>query len=151
MTDDDALLAELAEAEWAARQVPNRILTAGRAAFAWRTVDAELAQLTSDSATGPELAGAGSGTRAGSGTHRRLSFETDALTVEVEVAPEGLHGQVVPPQPGTVELQQQDGAASTAAVDDVGWFTFAIAPVHLFRLRLRTRDGGQVVTEWTTP
>lgn len=40
---DEHLLADLAEAVLAARKVPPRLVDAGKAAFAWHTVDAELA------------------------------------------------------------------------------------------------------------
>ena len=48
--DDDHLLAALGEAVRAARAVPPEFTAAGQAAFTWRTIDAELAALTFDSA-----------------------------------------------------------------------------------------------------
>ncbi|MBM7813870.1 hypothetical protein [Saccharothrix algeriensis] len=55
---DEVLLRELAEALAEARTVPEEFVEAGRAAFAWRTVDAELVVLLTsyDSTMDPELA-----------------------------------------------------------------------------------------------
>lgn len=49
MTDEE-LLAELGAALRTAEEVPAGFVNAGKAAFAWRGVDAELAALTFDSA-----------------------------------------------------------------------------------------------------
>lgn len=45
---DEQLVADLAEALRTEREVPDRLIEIGRAAFAWRHVDAELAALTDD-------------------------------------------------------------------------------------------------------
>ena len=86
------------EAVRAAVEVPESFLEAGRAAFAWRTADAELAALTRDSATEPVAAG----TRAAGPTVRSVSFVAHGLSIEVDLTNDALHGQVVPPQPGEV-------------------------------------------------
>jgi len=144
MTDDD-ILAELAEARRAASDVPGRILEIGRAAFAWRTVDAELVALSHDSAASPTA-----GTRAEQAAVRALTFVARDLTIEVEVTDDALQGQVVPPQPGEIELRDRTGAVATAPVDEVGWFVIARVPRGMFRLHLHTASGATVVTEWIT-
>lgn len=139
--DDLPLLTDLETALRTAKAVPERFLEIGKAAFAWRNVDAELAAIASDSAMAP------AGTRARGG-HRALSFTVGDLTVEVELTPDGLLGQLAPPQPGTVELAGPDGTSVGAEIDDVGWFALRPGPEGLFRLRIRTADGRTVHTEW---
>jgi hypothetical protein len=146
--EDEALTAELGEALRAAAAVPDRFLAAGKAAFAWRNVDADLAALAHDSATEHVLAG----TRSEPATLRALTFVASRLTIEIEVTAEALQGQVVPPQPGQIELQQRDKARETppVEVDELGWFVFRPAPHGMWRMRLRTGDGNTVLTEWIT-
>jgi hypothetical protein len=156
MTDDEALLAELGDALGAAREVPPAFIAAGQAALAWRTVDAELAELTHDSDPGASLAGTGAaeaslaGTRADPAALRYLSFSADHLSIEMEVAPEALLGQVVPPQSGHIEVQNPDGSARAVSVDEVGWFVIEPAPHTMFRMRLSASDGTVVITQWVT-
>lgn len=145
--EDERLLAELGDAVRAAAQVPERFVAAGKAAFAWRTVDAELAELGYDSATTTETAPVG--VRAEQAALRALSFVARELTIEVEVTADALLGQVVPPTPGEVQLQGAGGVAGTAQVDEVGWFSLPV-PSGMFRLQVRTTDGRSVVTQWTT-
>jgi len=145
--EDDELTAELGTAMRAAAEVPAGFVAAGKAAFAWRNVDAELAALSYDSATEPALAG----TRAERATLRALTFVASRLTIELEATESGLVGQVVPQQPGEVELQQPGGGRRTVTVDELGWFAFrAPAPHGMCRMRVRTADGTAVLTEWMT-
>jgi len=146
--DDEQLLADLGAAIRARRAVPDRLVEIGKAAFAWRTVEAELAGLIYDSAASRA---APTGARAEPATSRRaLTFVTAELTIELEVGPDSLSGQLVPPQPGTVDLRDRDGVtAGTARADEVGWFVFRPRPSGLCRLQVRTADGHEVRTEWT--
>jgi hypothetical protein len=139
MTDDE-LLAELGEAVRAAAEVPASFRDAGRAAFAWRTVDEELALLVDDTVV---LAGSRS-----DATLRAMTFACAALIVELEVTQDALLGQLVPPQPGTVDIQTATGRAQTVTADELGWFTISPPPADLFRLRVTTGSGEAVVTAW---
>jgi hypothetical protein len=142
--DDEQLLADLGEAVRIGREVPARFIDIGKAAFAWHSIDAELAELSHDSATSPLLAG----TRAEPATLRALTFVASCLTIEVEVTADALLGQVVPPQAGQIEVHGQDGPTHTAPVDDVGWFAVRPLPMGMFRLHVRLADGAPVLTEW---
>ncbi|MFD8491723.1 hypothetical protein [Amycolatopsis sp. NPDC059657] len=144
MTEEE-LLAELEAALRTAEEVPAGFVNAGKAAFAWRGVDAELAALTFDSA-GAEVAG----TRADSASVRALTYSAAEVTLEVEVGPDALHGQVVPPQAGELDVRLRDGGTTTVPVDAVGWFVVRPKPAGTFRLRLRTADGKTVLTDWTS-
>ncbi|WP_370948374.1 hypothetical protein AB5J62_12515 [Amycolatopsis sp. cg5] len=141
MTDEE-LLTELEAALRTADEVPAEFVTAGKTAFTWRGIDAEL---TFDSA-GAELVG----TRADSASVRALTYTAAEVTLEVEVGPDALHGQVVPPQAGEIDVRLRDGGTTTVQVDAVGWFVVRPKPAGTFRLRLRTADGKTVLTDWTS-
>ncbi|HEX6198478.1 MAG TPA: hypothetical protein VFZ37_21420 [Jiangellaceae bacterium] len=145
MTNDDQLLAELREAFNAAEQVPADFIAAGKAAFAWRTIDAELAALA-DEVRGDA---APAGTRTEHAAVRALSFRADGLSIELEVTGDAILGQIVPPRAGQVEVQSLSGTEHEAAVDESGWFAIRPLPSRMFRLHLRTSTG-DVVTEWIT-
>lgn len=139
--DDERLLADLGAAVRAGREVPASFVEAGKAAFAWRSVDTELAELTHDSS---RAALAGTRGRA----VRALRFTTEHLTIEAELTPDGLTGQLVPPGPGEVELCLPGGVVATAVADEIGWFVLRPVPEGLFRLHVRTASVS-LHTPWT--
>lgn len=143
-TDDDAL-AELLRS--ALEPVPESFVIAGKAAFAWRNVDAELAALTYDSA---QDAFAGAGTRAQPAALRSLTFEARSLTIELEIIDDVLHGQLVPPAAGAVEVLHPDGRAQSVEINELGYFTVSPVPSGRFRLHCRPADGDPVLTDWIT-
>ena len=143
-TDDEQLLADLGAALRAQRAVPDRLMEMGRAAFAWQHIDAELAALTFDSTVAE-----GAGVRAKPAALRALTFAAGGLTIELEVTADALVGQLVPAQPGEVDVLTREGA-TTVPADDVGWFTIRPRPAGMFRLHVRPTDGASVITEWTT-
>lgn len=132
--------------------VPAELMLAAEAAFAWRTVEAELAELVFDS-----LTTAGAGSRAADrpeeqlalvrgGGPRMLTFHTAGLTVELEVTRAGgahrLLGQLLPPSAAQVEVRHPDGVLRTEA-DELGRFTaeqVSAGPVSIRCLG--------VVTDW---
>ncbi|MEV4892014.1 hypothetical protein AB0K48_21785 [Nonomuraea sp. NPDC055795] len=142
-TDDEALLAALGQATRAAEEVPPEFVSAAKAAFLWRDVEAELAGLVYDSALDRELAAV---TRGG---QRVLIFRTGKDTIEAEVGPETLLGQLLPPRPGTAERQLATGEAETTPIDEAGCFVFPSAPSGTFRIRCRSQEG-VVRTPWVT-
>jgi hypothetical protein len=144
-SDDERLLADLGAALRARREVPERLVEIGKAAFAWHSVDVDLAGLMFDSAVGSPLAGS----RAGPGDRRALTFFTTDLTIELELAPDSLSGQLVPPQRGTVDVHTREGETTSAEADEVGWFVVRPRPKGLCCLRISTADGHEVRTEWT--
>src|SRR3954452_3735878 len=146
----DALLAELAEVVAQVDPVPSAVTDFARIALELRTVDAELAELTYDSAADAEQALA---VRSGS-SPRMLSFEAGGLGIELEVTPSGdtrdLEGQLVPPQAADIEIRHP---ARTFAVeaDEVGRFTAQGIPAGPVSLRCRLRAVAMatpVTTEW---
>jgi hypothetical protein len=145
--NDEQLIADLGEALRAEQKVPVRLVEIGKAAFAWHSVDGELAELTFDSAA-PSGQEAMAGTRAEPAAFRAMTFAASELNIELEVITDALVGQVAPPQPGEIEVRLRDDSAGTVMVNDVGWFEIRPRPVGPFRLHMRPADGGEVFTEW---
>ncbi len=149
----DLLLEELRSVVDRVDPTPEPVLAAAKEAFAWRTIDAELAELTADS-----LATAG-GVRATDGA-RLLTFHATGVDVdvevEVEVADTGqtrrLTGQLVPPGGATVTVRWGDGSVDVEA-DDLGRFTAAGIPAGTVSLVV-VRQGGEqprrVATSWVS-
>ena len=145
-SDDEQLLAELGEALRAARAVPRGFVEAGKAAYTWHDVDAELAALTYDSALDEQVFAAVN--RAEPAPLRALTFVSTGLTVELEVTDDALLGQIVPPQPGELEEHLADGRVTTAPIDELGCFVVRPIPSGSFRLHCRTAGGAAVLTDW---
>ena len=144
--DDEQFLAALGEAMKARPAVPEWFIEMGKNAYAWHNIDAELAQLTYDSRTDADAVAAA---RAETATIRALTFTSAHLSIELEVIAGSLLGQVVPPQPGTLETHTRAGM-TTSPVDEAGFFALEPIPPGPFLLRFRTADGASVMTGWIT-
>jgi len=139
---DDALEQELRTLFAKDDPVPPLVAETARASLGWRRLDADLAELLSDSA----LQDAGLALARGTAAIRSVSFSAGRLTIDVELQGDGaqrrLLGQLVPPAGATVELQfageQLEPVA--AAVDDLGRFRAALPPAGAFRLRVGVPD-----------
>jgi hypothetical protein len=145
--DDDRLQASLKEALAEADAVPREFVEAGKATYTWRSIDVELAALTYDSAT--EASGAG--IRADSAPLRALTFASADVAVELEVAPDAVFGQVVPPNPGSAEVHAGDRQIAVVDIDETGYFAIRPVPAVPFRLLCRMSVGNDVLTGWVTP
>jgi hypothetical protein len=155
--DDDDLLAALGEALRAREEVPEWFVETGKNAYAWHNIDAELAQLTYDSASEREsdrdqdrdrdLVAA---VRSETASIRALTFTSPHLSLELEVTEDALLGQVVPPRAGTLEVQTMAGTIATTPVDEIGCFAVEPIPASPFRLRCRTGHDTDVLTGWIT-
>ncbi len=149
--DEAGLLAELRRLASVIDPVPAESVAAARSAFAWRTMDAELAdltvlaELTGDSAVDAMLAGVRS-----SAMPTMLTFDAPGLTIEVEVSEVGeerrLIGQLVPPAAGAVEVRHRGGVTSVA-VDEVGRFSIDGVRAGPVSLRCSAPVTG-VETDW---
>jgi hypothetical protein len=149
-SDDDTLLAVLKDAMDAERDVPPQMIAAGQAAWAWRTIDAELAALTYDSAAEADLLAAG--TRAEPAALRALTFTRDEMSIELEVTEDALVGQITPPRAGdsvVVRVGTEDVTVTTT--DELGFFAIRPVPGQPFRLLIRTVAGAVVLTGWVSP
>ena len=150
--DDERLLAALRESLRARQDVPPWFTEAGQSAYAWHNIDAQLAQLTYDSRCDQDLASVtrSAGTRSEPASIRALTFTSVRLSIELEVTTDSLVGQIIPPRQGTIEQQGRDGETATAPIDEIGCFYIQPVPTGSFRLRCRTCDGLDVVTNWFT-
>jgi len=147
--DDGQLLEALRDALVAEDDMPRSFVEAGKAAFAWRTIDAELAALTYDSAW--EAAEAAPVRSAESATLRALTFASDGWTIELELTAEGLLGQLDPPAAGEITARTDSGVLASARVDDLGFFVLKPLPKVPYRLVYVADDGPTILTVWVTP
>lgn len=141
----DELLDALREAVRARQAVPPEFVEAGKSAFAWHNIDAELAKLTYDSSLDtlyqPSL-------RAEAASIRALTFTSAHITIELEVSQDSLLGQIIPAQRGTVRILPRDGAETTVPADEIGCFSIRPIPSGPFRLHCQTAAGAGVLTGW---
>jgi hypothetical protein len=147
--DDDQLLEVLQDALTGATEVPPSLVEAGKAVYAWRTIDADLAALTYDSAW--DSGEVGVTREAESATLRRLTFASEVLSIELELTPEELLGQLTPPQGGTVRLASGSDDLGTTPVDELGFFIVRPVPRRPFRITCQTDSGTTVMTGWISP
>jgi hypothetical protein len=145
--DDDALLAALRQAVAARQAVPAEFVEAGKNAFAWHNIDAELAQLTYDSTRDSDYAPS---TRTETASIRALTFTSAHLTIELEVTSDSLLGQIIPTQTAAIKVQSRAGAETALSADEIGCFSIRPIPPGTFRLHLRTAAGVDVLTGWIT-
>jgi hypothetical protein len=145
--DDDELLMALRQAIRSRDAVPADFVAAAKGAFAWRNIDAELAELTYDSLTSVEDALI---MRAEPASIRALTFTSPRLTIELEVAGDSLLGQIVPGQPAAITVERKSGASTVIDADNIGRFSMQPMPTGLFRLRCRTATGIETLTGWIT-
>ena len=167
-SEDDVLLAELAEVLGRVAGPPAELLALSRELYTWRTVDAELAELAHDSlAADLQIAESqidesqthesqtddmAVGVRAGQ-QPRTLSFETDSLLIEVElddtVGARRLIGQLVPAGPARLELRSPDGGTRSGSADELGRFVLELPARHgPVSIRCTLPDGAVVETPW---
>ena len=120
---------------------------AAKAAFAWRAIDAELAELVFDSAV--DALESDLVMRGGGIDMRQLTFSTDDVTIEIEIGPAGLMGQIIPAQPARVEVFQ--GAEEPIAVEADEFGVFQVAELRPGPTTLIARpldDSWSVRTAW---
>jgi hypothetical protein len=148
--DDDQLLTVLGDA-LRAGAVPDQLVEAGRQAFVAHDLDAQFAALVYDSAFDDQralAAAARADPAPAPAPLRALRFSGPALTIEIEIAEDGILGQFLPPQPGVVNVQLARGENLVVVADEAGGFLIRPTPSVSFRLRCRTHGGVSVITDW---
>ena len=78
---------------------------------------------------------------------RVLVFTASPLSLELEVMPGRVVGQIVPPGPGEIWVEAADGVTFHVEADDVGFFDLPGMPRGPVRLRCDTPTG-RLVTDW---
>jgi hypothetical protein len=147
---DDELLDELRSMLRSADAAPAEVTEFAKAALGWRRLDADLAELLTDSALETEAAA----TRSEGAGIRSLTFQSSELTIDVDIQSEGtthvLLAQLAPAAPGVqVEAQSVDGqVASTSDADDLGRVRLALEGSGSFRLRVTGAGAMPIETSW---
>lgn len=142
--EDEKLLAKLREGLGESDAVPSDVTAFAKAAFTWRTIDAELAELDYDSIDEDLPAGVRS-----SATARMISFQAGQwmLDVEYDEAMGRLLGHVSPQATYTIELHSA-GALFTVESDELGRFEAdGVSPGPLSMI-VRLTDGSVIKTQW---
>jgi len=134
--------------------VPPLVSETAKASLGWRRLDADLAELLSDSALEEDRYAL---TRGSGAPARAVTFSSGELTIDIEVHVDDpgrtLLGQLSPPAPATVEIQGIADEPLSADADHLGRFRIRLPAPGQIRLRVVRRDGraGQPVeTSWIT-
>ena len=153
----DALLTELQGLLARVDPVPAQLLDQVRRSFCWRTVDAEVAELSFDSLVDRETV---LSVRSGGDPAlepRMLSFgavvDGADLSIEVEATAvaerQTLVGQIYTAGATAVGVEMGDGRSTEVPVDELG--RFSVEPVPRGPVRLRVEQDGRVVhTTWVS-
>ena len=143
----DAALRALGEALQAVDGPPPEVVSQAKLVFTWRTVDAELAELTFDSL----VHGAAAGVRSG-GTARTVTFETPAVVIDAEIAASGdrfdLIGSLSPLADAALSIERPGGGEAPVAIDDLGRFHLVGLEPGTVRFVVRAGVAARVVTDW---
>lgn len=141
---DDELLELVGRALRATEPVPPHVIDGAKAAWTWRTIDQELAELVFDSAV--ETAGVRS-----EDTARQLTFRSPGVEIEVMVTDDASRrvvGQLVPPGDHAVRLVIDD-TVREATTDHLGRFSFESVGIGPVKLVVLDGEGHPLVTtEW---
>jgi hypothetical protein len=145
---DEALIEQLRIA-MSAEVPPTHVTENAKAALTWLRVDAELAELLSDSALEAEPALA-----RGTAVVRSVSFSAGETIVELEVHPDGdrrtLLGQLSPAAQRPIVIQHADAKESaTVVTDELGRFRITLDQGGTVRLRIADDDADTAIeTAW---
>jgi hypothetical protein len=137
----DLLEEELRQATAILDPVPPALRQIAVEAFALHGLDDRIAELSFDSVVDALPV------RGAAGAPRMLTFHAGEVTIDVELTPQGLMGQVLPPRSARIEVLTGPQAAAPLTTDDMGRFTYETSPAGPFALRLRTGEG-VIVTDW---
>jgi hypothetical protein len=145
---DDALIAELQTLVARVDPVPPLVTEAAKAALGWRRLDADLAELLSDSALESEALALARGPGA---PVRSVSFSAGELTIDIEIHEDGgertVLGQLSPPSSDRIEIQRADDADSTIVESDhLGRFRAQVSAGRPIRVRVVGQDRGGVAS-----
>ncbi|MBB2746883.1 UNVERIFIED_ORG: hypothetical protein FHR35_006751 [Microbispora rosea subsp. rosea] len=141
MNEDAELEGRLRQAAELFDPVPDSLLRVATGAYSFRTIDAELADLTFDSLAGPAPVRGGE-------QPRLLTFGGPGVSIDLEITLAGrVVGQVIPARQATVEVR--GAAPRTVTTDGLGRFTIDGVPSGPFSVRCRVGDT-VFTTEWVT-
>jgi hypothetical protein len=152
---DEPLIAALRGLVTEVDPVPALVSEAAKAALGWRRLDADLAELLSDSTVDTQQMAL---TRGAGAPVRSVSFSTGQLTIDIDVQVDAdaerrtLLGQLSPPSAVTIEVHRaDDDATTTATSDSLGRFRVAVLagrPIRLRVLSAASSGAAAVETSW---
>jgi hypothetical protein len=143
---EQALQAALTALWRTADPIPAAVRDSALDAYAWRTVDQDLARLSAelDSDTSLEHV---RGTAA-----RTLTFEAGPNVVDIQAGRDGrqrrLFGQLDPPGPAEITVESQAGSSATVADDRGRFMVTQLAEPGWIRVSIALPDGSGFTTEW---
>jgi hypothetical protein len=152
---DERTIAELRAMAARVDPVPQLVLDSAKAVLGWRRLDADLAELLSDTALDREPAGMALA-RGTDAPVRAVSFGAGDLVIELEIHRDGdrrnLLGQLLPAAPVRIELQALGRPRALAAESDsFGRFRIKLAAGGPVRLRIVPQGPGpEFETSWIT-
>jgi hypothetical protein len=132
--------------------VPPEVTAFADAALGWRRIDAELAELLSDSLLESRAVAL---TRSSVARARSVSFATSDLQIDVEIRDEDsgivILGQLAPPAAASIDVQRGDTSiVATVEADALGRFRIELGEGGRIRLRFRRVSQPPVETSWIT-
>jgi hypothetical protein len=140
---DVLLLADLKHAILRHDEVPESVTAFAVASFSFRNVEAEIAQLLTDTAIGSDLVGMRNSVSA----VRELEFDFVDCHLRLLLSDQNV-GQLSPkPEGCSVRIFGGHGDDVHATVDDFGTFLFEPQSTGTFRIELSS-SRGKVTTEW---
>lgn len=149
--DDDELFAALADALATARHPQSRLIVANASdAFGLARLEDEVAALVYDSLLEPSAGGA----RAVEGS-RFVVFETETLSIEIEIVGDVAVGQIAPPGDFAITVERPGEEWLTLQTDELGCFSFDLPRTEpgsrRAPLRFRISHNRTITfTEWTS-
>ena len=151
---DELLITELRTMFADVDPVPPLVIETAKASLGWRRLDADLAELLSDSALEE---GSFALARGGEAPARAVTFSSSGLTIDLEVHLDDpartLLGQLSPPAPATIEVQTMAESRYSAEADRMGRFRIRLpagGPIRLRVLGADATDRPPVETSWIT-
>ena len=122
---------------------PPQVLDAAYGAGIWAGRRAELAQLVADSADDPPV-----GVRGTQTDVRQLSYRFGELTLECELGPDDMVGQVRPAGEVQLELVAPDGSSRPVPLHPDGRFLVRPRPRGPVAVRCTPAGGRPALTPW---
>jgi hypothetical protein len=151
---DEPLIAELRELFTHDDPVPPLVTELAKASLGWRRLDAELAELLSDSLLEETPAGV-RGSSDGLPV-RSVRFRASTTAVDVDVHVDGpkrtLLGQITPPLSVTIEIQSTTEVIASVVSDELGRFRVNLPAGGPIRLAIEDSPdlSAPVVSSWIT-
>jgi len=142
--EEREVLAKLRDGLHQSDPAPSDIAEFAKAAFAWRGIDADLAELDFDSIEEDQLQGVRS-----TATTRMVSFQAGQwmLDIEFDEGTGRLMGHISPQSSYTVELHTS-GALFSVESDELGRFEADSVSPGPLSMVLRFGDGSVIKTQW---